>query len=263
MLKKRLMGVVTVKNGWAVQSFGYQRYLPLGKPECLVENLNRWGADEILVQVIDASAKHDGPDFKLLEKISQLGLETPLVYAGGIRNLEDGIKVIQMGADRLVVDALLSRNLGEVEQISQRLGAQAVIAGLPLTWSGQDLLWFNYLEGSLQPIPEKILNLMLSEIISEVFLCDYLHEGQERGFEMALVDHFPDRSVPLIAFGGLSEASQLQQLLNRPQISAVAIGHFLTYREHALQTYKEALLGMPIRPSKYETRFSLLSHVNT
>ncbi|MBT9547226.1 MAG: hypothetical protein IV090_17675 [Candidatus Sericytochromatia bacterium] len=263
MLKKRLMGVVTVKNGWAVQSFGYQRYLPLGKPECLVENLNRWGADEILVQVIDASTKGLGPDFKLLEKISQLGLETPLVYAGGIRNLEDAVKVIQMGADRLVVDALLHANLGEVIQISQRLGAQAVIASLPLSWSGQELLWFNYLKGQLHPFPESLLNLMHSETISEVFLCDYLHEGQERGFETALVDHFPNPKVPLIAFGGLSSAPQLQDLLSRTQISAVAIGHFLTYLEHALQAYKEALFGMPIRPSKYETRFSLLSHVNT
>ena len=35
MLKKRLIGVVTVRRGWAVQSFGYKRWLPLGRPEVL------------------------------------------------------------------------------------------------------------------------------------------------------------------------------------------------------------------------------------
>jgi cyclase len=39
MLKKRLIGVVTVRDGWAVQSFGYGRYLPLGKPVLMVLKL--------------------------------------------------------------------------------------------------------------------------------------------------------------------------------------------------------------------------------
>ena len=68
MLKKRVIGVVTVKAGWAVQSFGYHRYLPLGRPEYLVGNLDRWGADEIVVQVIDRSKNQLGPDFDLIEK---------------------------------------------------------------------------------------------------------------------------------------------------------------------------------------------------
>ena len=119
MLKKRLVGVVTVKNGWAVQSFGYRRYLPLGKPECLVENLDRWGADEILVQVIDRSTTGVGPDFELLERLGELGLETPLIYAGGIRSISDGIKLVQSGADRIVVDTLLHQDLLSVIGLSE------------------------------------------------------------------------------------------------------------------------------------------------
>ena len=71
MLKKRLIGIVLVKDGWAVQSFGYRRCLPLGKPECLVENLDRWGADEIFVLNIDRSTDNIGPDFELLKKTWQ------------------------------------------------------------------------------------------------------------------------------------------------------------------------------------------------
>ena len=52
MLKKRIIGVVTVVDNIAVQSFGYQKYLPLGDPAILIENLDKWGADEIHLQVI-------------------------------------------------------------------------------------------------------------------------------------------------------------------------------------------------------------------
>ena len=91
MLKKRFIAVVTVKDGWAVQSFGYGRYLPLGKPECLVENFDRWGADEILVQVIDRSKGGLGPDFELLKKT----LKQPLIFDG--RNLFDPARMREKG----------------------------------------------------------------------------------------------------------------------------------------------------------------------
>ena len=45
MIKKRLIGVVTVRNGIAVQSFGYRRWLPLGRPEVLVEARDDGGFD--------------------------------------------------------------------------------------------------------------------------------------------------------------------------------------------------------------------------
>ena len=49
MLKKRIIGTVLVKDNIAVQSFSYSKWLPIGKPECIVKNLDRWGADEIVV----------------------------------------------------------------------------------------------------------------------------------------------------------------------------------------------------------------------
>ena len=57
MLKKRLIGVITVKDDWAVQSIGYKSYLPLGKPKIIAENLDRWGVDEIICLSIDRSIK--------------------------------------------------------------------------------------------------------------------------------------------------------------------------------------------------------------
>lgn len=261
MLKKRLVGVVTVKNGWAVQSFGYRRYLPLGKPECLVENLDRWGADEILVQVIDRSATCLGPDFALLERLGALGLETPLIYAGGISSVSDGVKVIQSGADRIVVDSLLHEDLLAVRGLSEQLGAQAVIASLPLSWQSKSLKLLDYRSHSSTPISDDVLRLIQSGVISEVLITDWQHEGMPGGFEQKLVDDFPLKDVPIIAFGGLSEHEQMRRLMLSASVAAVAVGNFLSYREHAIQNFKEALKGMPLRLASYESTFSLIADV--
>ena len=262
MLKKRLVGVVTVKDGWAVQSFGYNRYLPLGKPECLVENLDRWGADEILVQVIDRSKNDFGPDFQLLEKLGKLGLETPLIYAGGVRSIVDGVELIQLGADRIVVDAMLHDNLAVVRDLSERLGAQALIASLPLSWRDHEIKWFDYRYKTSTQISNEVLGLIQSGIISEVLISDWEHEGMPSGFEQKLVEKFPLKDASIIAFGGISKPEQMRALLECSEVVAVAVGNFLSYREHAIQKYKEALTIMPLRLATYKSTFTLMADVD-
>lgn len=252
MIKKRLIGVVTVKDGWAVQSFGYKRYLPLGRPEILVENLDRWGADEILVQSIDRSRRELGPDLALLERIGKMGLSTPLIYAGGIRNVDDGHAVVQAAADRICIDALLHENLGSINKLAEHLGAQAIIAGLPLSREGAELRWLDYRNRKSKTLPLDLQNALVEGMISEVFISDWKNEGRPGGFDMRLLCDFPVSGIPLIAFGGLSEASQLQEVLQLPQVAAVAVGNFLSYTEHALQHYKKQLSGIPIRSATFQ-----------
>ena len=43
-----------MKNGKQFNPF-HMKYLPLGKPEIIIKNLDRWGVDEILINVIDRS----------------------------------------------------------------------------------------------------------------------------------------------------------------------------------------------------------------
>lgn len=261
MLKKRLIGVVIVKNGWAVQSFGYRRYLPLGKPECLVENLDRWGADEILVQVIDRSVAGVGPDYELLEKLARLGLGTPLIYGGGIRSVEEGIQVIQSGADRITIDAILHDDLSVVRDLSKQVGAQAVIASMPMGAGPGGFEWLNYRTMVTAPISESLAEVISQGVVSEVLLIDWRHEGCHSGFDSALIDLFPFKKVPLITFGGISTAEQMRGLFFRPNVVAVSVGNFLFYREHAIQQFKDGLASAALRPSTYATEYSLLSDV--
>lgn len=252
MLKKRIIGVVTVKDGWAVQSMGYKRYLPLGRPECLVENLDHWGADEILLQVIDRSSDGLGPDFDLLARIAKLGLGTPLIYGGGIRTVEDGINAVQNGADRLVVDALLLDEPKIIRKLSESLGAQAIIGAMPMRIDSGEVRHMNYRNGAITSLPSSCMGLMQDATISEMLLIDCVNEGHDGSFDERLVENFPFEEIPLILFGGISKPSQMRQLLQRKNVAAVAIGNFLSYREHAIQNFKEMLGTTSLRSPTYQ-----------
>jgi len=252
MLKKRLIGTITIKNGWAVQSFGYKKILPLGKPECIAENLDRWGVDEILLQVIDRNSQEAGPDFELIHKIANSGISTPLIYAGGIRDVDDATEVIRVGADRLCLDTLLFTNPDNIAAITHRLGAQAVIASVPTSCAEGSLLHFSHHNGHSYPLDTTLKPLLNAKLFSEVMLIDYLHEGHPNSFDFTLLESFKADKTSLILFGGLSTAEQLHTALSHKNVSAVAIGHFLSYKEHAVQQLKMQLPDIALRPAHYQ-----------
>ena len=252
MIKKRVIGVVTIKDNWVVQSFGYKKYLPIGSPECVIQNLDRWGADEILIQVIDRSIYSLGPDFKLLENIAELGISTPLVYSGGIRNCSDAVEVIKHGADRILIENILKNDLSELREISLSLGTQAIIASVPVHMENQKIMLYDYLNKKSEIISKSFLDLLFDKtIISEILLIDKNGEGYPGSFDLRLIDKFPEIETSLIAFGGIQGNTLIHDILNHKNVSAIGVGNFLNYKEHSIQTIKSNMDLKYIRNPKY------------
>jgi cyclase len=253
MLRKRLLGTVLVREGWAMQSFGYRRWLPLGKPECLVQNLDHWGADGIVVLSIDRGDQ--GPDLALIERLGALGLSTPLSYGGGLRNEIHAREAVRAGAERLVLDAVLQENSAAVEAMAQSVGVQALVAALPLVSDSNGVVQhWRHRHAQAVPISVSIKELVAQEAVSELLVIDVAGEGEGHGFNtdlLAAVEQLG--SLPVLAFGGLSTPDQIRPLLSRPRVAGVLVGNALNYYEHAIGRLKAALTDQPLRPHNSRT----------
>ena len=257
MIKKRLTGTVTIKNGLVVQSFGYNQYLPIGKPKVVIENLDRWGCDEIFIQILDRSVNNLGPDLDLIKSIASSAILTPIMYAGGIQNEAQAVEVIRAGAERICLDALLNKNLVEVKKIAKRLGGQAVVGCLPVGIDANGIAyWYNYLTKEKSFIDDQILGLIEDKMISEILLIDYKNEGYNESFNFKIIDLIKkyNLKVPLILFGGLSSAKILKKALDIPIVVSLAVGNSLNYSEHRVQTIKNQLFSEHLRPAYYHDR---------
>lgn len=252
-MQKRILGVLNIKDNLVVQSFGYYKFLPLGKIEIFIENLNRWGVDEILINDIDRSRKNLGPNFSLLNKISNLKLDTPIIYAGNINNSEDAINVIRNGADRIVIGNLFFKDFNEIKNISNMIGSQAVIMSLSLIIKNNQIYINNYVDKKFFKL-EKEKILLLKNYISELLLIDTQHEGYEKSFNQNLLKKIFELklNIPKILFGGISDSHQIIKLTNFKNVSAVAIGNFLSYKEHAYQKIISKLSSKKFRKEFYE-----------
>ncbi len=252
MINKRIVGVVTVKNGWAVQSFGYSSYLPLGRPEIIVENLGRWGVDEVMIQCIDRSITNQGPDFDTLKKVSLHCRGTPLIYSGGVQTVEQGVNVIKNGADRVAVDNIMHRSPEVLEKLSLILGLQALIGCLPLSMQDGSIKWFDYKQNLLKDFVLTWLRTELRSFVSEIMVIDYKNEGSKAAFDLNLVEALKLSKCNLIPCGGANTSKVIKKLFQYPFVSAVAIGNSLNYKEHAVSKLKNDLDPAVVRGIDYE-----------
>lgn len=228
---KRLIGVITVKDNWAVQSIGYKMYLPLGRPEVIAENYDRWRLDEILVVDIDRSRMESGPNFDLLQKITAKRLSTPLCYMGGIRDSSDALRLISAGADRIAADSLFRKDLDIANEIANVVGRQAVIRVQPLIKIDSSICIYDHLRR--EPINKVEIQEFIenSSSFSEIMIVDVENEGSLNSFSTDLLLPFKNHKLQVICFGGITSHLQIKQLFSNINVSAIAIGNSLSYRE--------------------------------
>ncbi len=238
MKKKRLIGVITVKDNIAVQSFGYRKYLPLGKPEILAKNLDIWGADEILINDIDRSIKFKKPNFSLLEKISDLKLSTPIIYSGGIKNVDDAVSVIKYGSDRIMLETAFFKNSQAVYKISNKIGSQGLILSLPIIKSKKNFFRYCYLSKKKFKISEEIFNSFQKKIFSECLITDVENEGSVNNFNIEILKNI-NLKIQSIVFGGIGSKKKIKTCLKHSKICAVAIGNCLNYAENRIDELKK------------------------
>lgn len=250
MLKKRIIATIVVKKGIAVQSFSYRKWLPLGRPELFAENYDRWGADEIVLLSTDRGRK--GPDFDLIKAISEIGLNTPFTYGGGIRNRKDAIEVVNSGAERIVLDTLIFENISEIICIAESLGIQAILASIPLILKRKGQLFhYNHVNKNAERIGSNLKEIFDKNLISEIILIDKDNEGSFNGFNENIINEIMNHTkLPLLVFGGIVSEKQIIKLLSQTQISGILIGNSLNYKENSIKKIKSSLESSQIRQHK-------------
>tara|TARA_B100000902_G_scaffold398969_1_gene467746 strand:+ start:4677 stop:5450 length:774 start_codon:yes stop_codon:yes gene_type:complete len=240
---KRIIGSITLKKGRAVQSFRYKNYLPLGSAKCLAENLDRWAVDEILILDIDRSENNLPPNFDLIKSVSSIPIATPLIYAGGIKNVSHASNVIASGAERIVLDSLLINNPELLKDISEAVGVQSIISSVPVVIENDRLHHYDYLKNKSYNFTEKFLE-NINKYTSELLLIDVLNQGYKGKFNMKILKLLDIFNLPIIFYGGLGISPEVEEILKLDCVNAVAFGNSLNYFELPIKKLRD-LINLP------------------
>ena len=249
MLLKRLGGTILVRDGVAVQSFGFSRHLPVGDPKISAEFLNRWGIDEICLLDISADRSQRGPDIEMIREVASSAF-VPLCYGGGGSTLDQVRQIIAAGADKVLVRSNLNPKL--VNDVVDSFGAQALVACIDYT---TDLDVANApLDGVVVARENVVEQALLFEKqgVGEVMIQSVDRDGMASGLDCQLIYEVADRlQIPVIAVGGVGTSAHVAECLDATEASAVFVGNVLNHFEHSVMLMKKQLqrLGHELRPS--------------
>ncbi len=238
MLKPRLAGTIIVKNQIVVQSIGFKKYLPIGNVKNSLKNLSEWEVDEIYLIDIDSTQKKT-PNFKLIDEVSKLRINTPLVYGGGINSSEHAREIIKKGFEKIIISNLLFQNPSEIIKIFNLIGKESLIINLIFKKFKKNYLFFDTLNNQFHKIDLDKFFKKFSDYFSEILLMDYNHDGVYDNFDKKIINFNKFGNKNFILMGGISINSNLKILLKNKRIRSIAIGNYLNYKESSIFNIKK------------------------
>jgi cyclase len=137
VLKTRIMPTLLYKDTTLVKGVGFDSWRRVGGAMQAIKVYNLREVDELIF--LDITATRDGrqPDFVLIDDLADECF-MPLAVGGGIKVVDDVRRLLQVGADKVVVNTAMVDRSGLIREIADRFGSQCVVASIDARNSGPD-----------------------------------------------------------------------------------------------------------------------------
>lgn len=251
MLKKRLVACLLMRNGLIVQSIGFGKYLPIGRPKFPIEFVVKWDVDEIVLLDMSAAGEGRGPDHGVIELLSH-SCFVPLTVGGGIRSVGDVRIVIRAGADKVSLNAAALERPAVITEIAEAFGSQCAVVSIDARRGG-DGKHRVFSDSGRRPWDMEAAEWAARAQdagAGEIFLNSIDRDGSRLGYDIDLIKSVTAAvSIPVIACGGVGTYSHFAPGILQGGASAVAAANIFHHIEHSTILAKAHLLrdGVDVR----------------
>jgi cyclase len=224
----------------------------VGDPINAVKIYNEKEVDELMVFDIDATVEGRGPD---LEMIKNLAIECrmPFCYGGGVTTVEQAIKIINLGAEKVALSTAAIKNPSLVKDIGKAIGIQSVVVVLDIKkksflGGGYDIYIKNGKEKVSIKLKEFILDL--NKIgVGEIVINSIDRDGAMQGYDLALVEMIRELTeVPITVLGGAGSLEDIKNMISTYKIIGAAAGSLFVFKGK----YRAVLINYPNKDEKRE-----------
>ncbi len=253
MIKKRLIPVLLLKNGWLVQSKSFSTYQNLGNPITAVKRLSEWAADELIYLDISTDKTYDirrddqgYPNRKnFLEIISDVSKNAfmPITVGGKIYDIETINKYLANGADKISINKVTRDNPDFVKISSNEFGSQCIIVSVDVKLVNDIYYLYAYENKKVTNILAlDWINKMQENGAGEILLNFVDRDGMQIGYDIDFISKVSEKlDIPLIACGGAGDWDDFLQVLSKTKAQAVAAANIFHFRDQSVYLAKKFL----------------------
>jgi cyclase len=243
----RLIPCLDVAHGRVVKGVNFVGLRDVGDPVELAKFYSDGGADELVFLDITATPEESATMTSIVADVADV-LEIPFTVGGGVRSVEDAIRIIESGADRVSLNSAALADPGLITAIARRYGSQAVVVaidagdGVVHTHGGRVVTTTKTIPWAIEAA---------SRGAGEILLTSISHDGRREGFDLELTAAVRGAvSVPVIASGGAGSAAHVAEALRITDAALIAsIVHENPAGLPGLRREVQAL-GIELRPMK-------------
>jgi cyclase len=252
MLRSRIIPCLLVHKKGLVKTTNFKDSKYVGDPINAVKIYNEKEVDELMVLDIDATVEGRGPD---LEMIKNLAIECrmPFCYGGGVTTVEQAIKIINLGAEKVALSTAAIKNPSLVKDIGKAIGIQSVVVVLDIKkksflGGGYDIYIKNGKEKVSIKLKEFILDL--NKIgVGEIVINSIDRDGAMQGYDLALVEMIRELTeVPITVLGGAGSLEDIKNMISTYKIIGAAAGSLFVFKGK----YRAVLINYPNKDEKRE-----------
>jgi cyclase len=168
---------------------------------------------------------------------------SPIVFGGGIKNLEDAKKCFQNGADKISINSICLSQIEIISEFANTFGKQSIVVSIDVKKIDSNYVIYNSKNDS---IAEKDLFSYVKDVekkgAGEILLNSVDRDGAGEGFDINLINQINNLiKIPLIPCGGAGTADHISELLDKVNLSAIAAGNIFNFTERSYENIKNFL----------------------
>jgi cyclase len=254
-LAKRIIPCLDVDNGRVVKGVKFVDIRDAGDPVENARRYNQEGADELTFLDITASSDDRDTMAHVVEDVAR-EVFIPLTVGGGIRELADIRRMLNVGADKVSINTAAVFNPEFVAAAADKFGSQCIVVAVDakrVSAEDEAVRWEIFTHGGRKPTGIDALEWvekMDAYGAGEILLTSMDRDGTRIGFDNELTRAVSTAvRVPVIASGGVGNLQHLVDGILEGKADAVlaaSIFHFGEYRISEAKAFMRAQ-GIEVR----------------
>jgi cyclase len=242
MLKARVIPCLLLQGMGLVKSKCFENFKYVGDPINVVKIFNEKEVDELILLDINASKKSQGPNYELVSQIASEAF-MPLCYGGGISSVDQAVKLINLGVEKVAINSSALRDRSLITAIATKVGSQSVVAAIDVKkdWLGRYRVFDSSSHKLTDLDPLDYVDQLTKAGAGEIFLNNVNADGLQNGYDLKLVGTIANAvDIPVIACGGAGKIDDFVAAI-RHGASAVAAGSMFVFQGK----HKAVLISYP------------------
>ena len=246
----RIIARLDIKNFNLIKSRNLEGLKVVGNPNSYASKYYSQGADELIFMDLVASLYNRNSLYDIVKQASK-DIFIPFTVGGGIRSIDDALKIFDSGADKIAVNTAAIKDPNLINVLSKRFGSQAIVLSIEAKKVKEEK-WEAYIECGRQDTGIDVVDWAKKNVdqgAGEILLTSIDQEGTSKGFDYGLIESVTTAvNLPLLASGGFGSLSDIEKI-SKFDVDGIVIADAIHFDKIELDLIREKAktLGLKVR----------------